>query len=279
MYHHLDYLIKCRKAIVLNKDNSFGLDTVILNGKRYFIKDIHFKKYNELIAEELLKDYGMSGAHYDLALFNNKECLMTEDFKNSNSNYYFVADLLNDYTNYLKHDINDKDFKYIDNSLEEIWNSLDYRYRNNSNKEKIVYDLMDEITNLFIFDIITSQGDRHSRNIQIEENNKKIKLAPIYDNEKICSSMKCLQLTVDSSVDNSLEYCLEEFINISAPIYYEKIISNLSIISLDNLQDVFKRIEKNTKYKMSFEDKNYYIDNFFEHKRKIEKILKRKVIK
>ena len=74
------------------------------------------------------------------------------------------------------------------NNLYDIWRVLEiYSYINNCNLN--IEKCMDDLINMFIFDIITSQGDRHADNWSIIRNNKdnSMRLCPLYDNSGICS--------------------------------------------------------------------------------------------
>ena len=87
------------------------------------------------------------------------------------------------------------------NNLFDIWHVLEtYAYINNLNidTEKAMNDLI----NIFIFDIITSQGDRHADNWSIIKNNEdnSIRICPLYDNSGICS------LNREKAIKNIISY-------------------------------------------------------------------------
>lgn len=61
-----------------------------------------------------------------------------------------------------------------------------YRY-NKFDKEPVLdfcdrFGLLNQIVELIIFDFITGQRDRHGANVEILENDDKVRLSPIYDN-------------------------------------------------------------------------------------------------
>lgn len=87
------------------------------------------------------------------------------------------------------------------NNLYDIWNVLEiYSRINNVNIN--IEDSMNNLINMFIFDIITSQGDRHADNWSIIKNNKdnSIRICPLYDNSGICS------LNREKAIKNIINY-------------------------------------------------------------------------
>ncbi len=87
------------------------------------------------------------------------------------------------------------------NNLYDIWSVLTIYAKINDvdlNIEKFMNDLID----MFVFDIITSQGDRHADNWSIIKNNKdnSIRLCPLYDNSGIC----CLNR--EKAIKNIVDY-------------------------------------------------------------------------
>ena len=87
------------------------------------------------------------------------------------------------------------------NNLYDIWSVLEiYARINNVNLN--IEDFMNKLINMFIFDIITSQGDRHADNWSIIKNNKdnSIRLCPLYDNSGIC----CLNR--EKAIKNIIDY-------------------------------------------------------------------------
>ena len=87
------------------------------------------------------------------------------------------------------------------NNLYDIWSVLEiYTRINNVNLN--IEDFMNSLINMFIFDIITSQGDRHADNWSIIKNNKDntIRISPLYDNSGICS------LNRQKAIKNIVDY-------------------------------------------------------------------------
>lgn len=87
------------------------------------------------------------------------------------------------------------------NNINDIWNIIEiYSKINNVNLE--IEEFMNNLINMFIFDIITSEGDRHADNWSIikNNNNNTIRLSPLYDNSAICS------LNREKAIKNIVDY-------------------------------------------------------------------------
>ena len=99
------------------------------------------------------------------------------------------------------------------NNLYDIWNVIEIYSRINKVNVNIE-EFMNNLINMFIFDIITSQGDRHADNWSIIKNNKdnSIRLCPLYDNSGICS------LNRGKSIKNIVDYVND----LNNPLIHEK---------------------------------------------------------
>ena len=138
----------------------------------YYLKYVKYlyTLYNEMLAEFLAKDYGVNVTYNDIFTFDGNYGMMSKEIKNNNDLYIPMTDIIEDYQN----------------NLEDIWYVLCKKY----NDQNIVRQLMDKIVNLFIFDALLSNSDRHVENYGLIKNDKKISLAPIFDNECILSSLE-----------------------------------------------------------------------------------------
>ena len=99
------------------------------------------------------------------------------------------------------------------NNLYDIWNVIEIYSR--INKVNInIEEFMNNLINMFIFDIITSQGDRHADNWSIIKNNidNSIRLCPLYDNSGICS------LNRGKAIKNIVDYVND----LNNPLIHEK---------------------------------------------------------
>ena len=241
--------------------------------------DIYFFKYNpyttpytELLAAELLKDFKMPCAEYDLVKLDDEYGVASKNMHKDGYKYLNMKTIVENYREYL--DEKDLDINREDNSLETIWYALNYRYRNRSNKEEIVSKIMGKIANLFIFDILVSQFDRVGQNFEIMESSYDADLAPIYDNEgmlHLAPGKEYLNLVVDDETNNDLFDELDRFLEISDRLYYNKIIDSLWIIDEENLKAKFRIIEdeKRTNYPIPEEIKTAFLERFEIHRKKL----------
>ena len=113
-----------------------------------------------------------------------------------------IYQYLNSYINLYNEDfVEMKNGIIKSNNLYDIWNVLlIYAKINNLNLD--ISDSMNNLINMYIFDIITSQGDRHADNWSIIKNNKdnSMRICPLYDNSGICA------LNREKSIKNIVDY-------------------------------------------------------------------------
>lgn len=242
-------------------------------GKEYFYKyNDNIALYNELVAEELAQDFGIDHVNYYLAIFDNHQGYISESYKKDNVDYIFGSDLLYECYGYMTENRNIEEF----NNLESIWDALEYHYANNPNKNQIISNLMSQIVNMFIFDIIICNYDRHSDNWEIMETANEIKLAPIYDNEgmlKASGKTAFVSMTLEEKIHTILWKTIADFQKVSSSEFSDIIKEKLWIISEENLINIFTRIENKTGIPMSDIYKKYYLQEYKSHKNRIEKAL------
>ena len=226
-----------RLNIELNDFNSF-----YYNGKKYYIKwSEKVLLLNELVAAEIAKDFGIPSVSYDYARFDfnafyNGECVISESAFKENDKFYYLREITGDNV-----------------TLEDIWNALENKYRDLD----VVSILMDEIVNVFLFDILIANDDRHGDNFCIVENEKGVHVAPLFDNEYLlCDNSIDFQYYA-MKVDSGNTYYrfvtqnLDRFLQISDERYLERLQSKLWIISSENLDSIFARIKMKTGLSLS----------------------------
>ena len=212
------------------------------NDKKYYFKQC--KKieevYNELIAEEIAQDYGINCSHYDLASYNGFIGVISEDFIKENK-YTSINTIL---TQTYKSEISKH------NNLEDIWCAFDYIYKD----KYIVSNLMDELINIFIYDIITGNIDRHVDNYGIIETENSIKFSSLFDNEKILSLDSIKNGIYSIGIDEydyhacSCNYSITDnfinkFLSFSDETYLFLLLQKLNIINDENINIVLNRVE------------------------------------
>lgn len=234
------------------------------NGKKYFYKSIgKIGAYKELISEELAKDYGLDCVCYDLAKYDNEYGALSEDFIKNKNYINFIEILYSEYgEEYLNRD---------QVNLYNIWNALSKKYKD----EKLVFKLMNQIVDIFIFDFLIENLDRHDGNIGILEDENSINIAPIFDNEKMLIDYGNFEsiLKVDSSEVYNWKESFKKFISTSSSEYVNKILEKLWIIDDDNIKNAIERVEKRVESKIDDNFKNKLISNFRVHKNEINEAL------
>lgn len=198
----------------------------------YYIK-LYSKEdmvYNELIAEEIAKDYEIPVSFNDLVSYNG---YLGNISKNINDNNTIMVPL----STYINPE---------ENNLEDIQRIFYHLF------DKDTYErLMDQLINIFIFDILIANIDRHTDNIFIESYNGNINFSKLFDNEYMLSSdsiwSNYYTLGVDSKDFNSdCEYnMLEKFLTKYVDTKYIDLLkSKLWIIKQDNFEQILKRVEE-----------------------------------
>lgn len=236
----------------------------------YYKCNSYYLPYNELVANELARDFGFPVVEYDLAILGGKRGVISKNFRKEDATYISGEKLL------LSCGYNDAN----NNNLEDIWYALENRYENHSNKREIVEKLMNRVVSLFIFDILICQDDRHSSNWEIEEHGNDIDIAPIYDNESMLSksgNYAFLSLSIDrehNKLSSNIRKNLELFQQISDKSFTNLIKDKIQIISDENLESVFKRVEDKIGYSMPQRVKDYYLKEFRMHRKQLNKVLK-----
>ena len=176
--------------------------------------------------------------------------VISENFIKENDKFILLYDVLNEYfeeNETLEH-----------NNFKDIYNALEYKY-----DSLIASKLINELKDVYIFDILVANIDRHDKNIGIIENDT-ISLSPLFDNEKILSKDSIYEeiysLRLDDKYNEEIKDKLEE---------------KLWIIDSDNISKVFDRIENyiNSNIPDYIKDESRY--RFSENKKRIIKRLKK----
>lgn len=91
------------------------------------------------------------------------------------------------------------------NNLFDLWSIMDIYCKINGFNLANADDTIKKLSKLFLFDIITSQGDRHTDNWGIIINGSTVKLSPIYDNSNMCNLNRSKTIKSISSIINLLK--------------------------------------------------------------------------
>lgn len=91
------------------------------------------------------------------------------------------------------------------NNLFDLWSIMDIYCKINGFNLANADDTIKKLSKLFLFDIITSQGDRHTDNWGIIINGSTVKLSPIYDNSNMCNLNRSKTIKSISSIIDLLK--------------------------------------------------------------------------
>ena len=237
----------------LDSLDSKDIFSFIFNDNKYYFKKVKSVKqsYNELIGYELAKDFGIDAIEYDLASFHGHIGFISKDF--SNSNYHFLEEYLVNYYG-------------------------DYKGRNNLYDISIMFmnilpddkmnTLLDDFRRLLMFDIIIANSDRHDRNIIIDSSNMRI--GPVFDNEMLCNEDCYFSFSLTGRDDNTISSFLSVLSSDELDFFEKKV----NIISRDNLEKIFKRIEDKIGTQIVEYIKNSLLEKYDSYYNYLLKVLK-----
>lgn len=210
-----------------NEEMISGTEIISMVYTEYFIPRLYIiEKYHELITQYNAKNiYEFSNLSNDkqLELRNKLLSLIEEvtnkkiEYSNNKINYPEIEEIYEYFDNisesYNPDFIEMKNGIIKANNLYDIWNVLEI-YAKINNLDYNIEEIMNDLINMFIFDIITSQGDRHADNWSIIKNNKdnSIRLCPLYDNSGIC----------DLNREKGMKSILEYIQSLNNPTLHEK---------------------------------------------------------
>lgn len=129
---------------------------------------------------------------------------------------------------------------------------------------------MNELVDVFIYDKLTGQTDRHEYNWGIVEMENDIYLQPLFDNERLLffdADFRLLPHTnSEQNVFLDFETCLEniilEFLRVSENKYIKKIKEKLFFITADNIHKIFMQIEEKINAKIPKEIQEEMLNRF-----------------
>lgn len=216
-----------------------------------------YEAYGEIFAKEIAVILNIPCADYMLAkfdyegynidVFKDSKGVITPSFLNPNERLVPMGEIISEvYSNIIQSDIHLQelyDVKGIDegiainrlNNLEDIWPILDCYFKDNPNRVKIVKNIMEDFVKIYLFDVITLQGDRHIWNFGIIVNNEtnEVRTAPIYDNANIFNLNRAK---------------IDTFLNISKP-------------SINKLNDKKLALQRKMMYNMLYHSKLLFSAN------------------
>ena len=203
----------------------YNKGTVTINGETFYYKDSGIGAYKELVIDELAKDFGLNCAEYDLASFSYRCGLISKDLNRGNDQFIPMSELLSEFY----HTSNYRTLRQY-NNLDDIGVMLEQKFDYPTSKR-----LIEQLNVLYIFDIIVGNSDRNCTNYGIQYHDGELNIM-ILDNE----------LSMDSDVLFMNEYQLKRSRGKDdlADISYSAVQDYLKLVSNENLDDIFGRVER-----------------------------------
>ena len=252
---------------IINKDNlipNFKGSHTIYNFKidndTYYFKEVPNRELvMEMISKSIAFLLGIPYLKESIAILNDKYGLLSKSYLKDDDKSYNLHNLMQNYF-YGNNDDELLDYRKLAslNNLEDIWFALEDRYED----KNIVKNLMDGITNIFMFDLLVGESDRTLRNIEIIESYNTVTLAPLYDTSSILAD-KSTALGVDE--DDYLK-CdldkLDKFIENSDTSYKEKFYSYLNTLDSIGIEKIIEETERENDFIIDNNLKNEIIAKF-----------------
>lgn len=252
---------------IINKDNlvpNFKGSHTIYNFKMdndtYYFKEVPNRELvMEMISKSIAFLLGIPYLKESIAILNDKYGLLSKSYLKDDDKSYNLHNLMQNYF-YENNDDELLDYRKLAslNNLEDIWFALEDRYED----KNIVKNLMDGITNIFMFDLLVGESDRTLRNIEIIESYNTVTLAPLYDTSSILAD-KSTALGVDE--DDYLK-CdldkLDKFIENSDTSYKEKFYSYLNTLDSIGIEKIIEETERENDFIIDNNLKNEIITKF-----------------
>lgn len=268
-------------------ENDLKIDSenkIEYNDEIYYLKEIKTDLntlYCELIAVKLLDKLNIPHVKYYLADFFGKSCLMSESFKKEGNSYISGEKILEDYRNAIK-----KKYQLSDmNNLETIWNALSYRYNSIYGKGNYIKDvakLMNQLTTVISFDIVTDNEDRYYSNWVVEEGINHISLSKMFDNEYMLNSylddesLNSFALGIyPEDTEHFINYVdvIKKYIRDSSSEFINKLIMVYNTLSIDVFLQCIKEVEDEFQFIIPSENRQLIINSYKKHYELLGQIL------
>ena len=275
------------------KESGYNYDHywLLINGEKYYFKTSAYI-YEEVIASECARFLGIDAVVYDLAEFKYLEGVISKSYRKEGYDYVSGDEILLEYLEDNDNIIKLKEMGYDQekliqltrrykiadsiNTLEILWQVLEYRYPRNTEDIKRI---MDNFVLIFILNILLSQTDGMPQNWEIEESIDGISLVPFFDGELM---FKKLDVQIDSNCSLSVNFndknrsnydILREFLKVSSQEFINLFIEKFNLLTIENFLSIIEQIERRIGTKIPTIDRQEIIDNFIENRERIAIIL------
>lgn len=252
---------------IINKDNlipNFKGSHTIYNFKMdndtYYFKEVPNRELvMEMISKSIAFLLGIPYLKESIAILNDKYGLLSKSYLKDDDKSYNLHNLMQNYF-YENNDDELLDYRKLAslNNLEDIWFALEDRYED----KNIVKNLMDGITNIFMFDLLVGESDRTLRNIEIIESYNTVTLTPLYDTSSILADKStALGVDEDDYLKSDLDK-LDKFIENSDTSYKEKFYSYLNTLDSIGIEKIIEETERENDFIIDNNLKNEIITKF-----------------
>lgn len=252
---------------IINKDNlipNFKGSHTIYNFKMdndtYYFKEVPNRELvMEMISKSIAFLLGIPYLKESIAILNDKYGLLSKSYLKDDDKSYNLHNLMQNYF-YGNNDDELLDYRKLAslNNLEDIWFALEDRYED----KNIVKNLMDGITNIFMFDLLVGESDRTLRNIEIIESYNTVTLAPLYDTSSILADKStALGVDEDDYLKSDLDK-IDKFIENSDTSYKEKFYSYLNTLDSIGIEKIIEETERENDFIIDNNLKNEIITKF-----------------
>lgn len=187
----------------------------LLNEFKSLLKKYNINNYSEYL---MLDDNFKISFSNDLAVLvisTSIDCFENNSDISKNETIYKYFQFFEDVEMMYNEDFNPQKREkgiLLTNNLYDLWSIIEI-YSTMFKLKLNTEEFMNDLINMFIFDILTSHGDRHTDNwsVIIDKNTNEIKLASIYDNSGIfCLNKKNGAIAICKRVDQLMHGKLSE---------------------------------------------------------------------
>lgn len=187
----------------------------LLNEFKSLLKKYNINNYSEYL---MLDDNFKISFSNDLAVLvisTSIDCFENNSDISKNETIYKYFQFFEDVEMMYNEDFNPQKREkgiLLTNNLYDLWSIIEI-YSTMFKLKLNTEEFMNDLINMFIFDILTSHGDRHTDNwsVIIDKNTNEIKLASIYDNSEIfCLNKKNGAIAICKRVDQLMHGKLSE---------------------------------------------------------------------
>ena len=212
---------------------------IMVEQELYYYKYVNSisNTYNELIAAEIAKEFGIKCADTDIGTIDSNIVILSKDFIKDNR-FIKMEDILKEV-----YKVEDTD---LYNNIEDVVYALNKKYGK---------DFKDEITKMFLFDMLIGNGDRHSQNYGVLEKDNRVSLAPIFDNEEMLGSDFLFENIYSFGVNRQDYYgnlyadygIFEKFLS-TTDNYDSFLDKKKEIINKENVEKILRKVEAKLNY-------------------------------